>query len=219
MKEKLYSEIDLAQKNHDEALITNSRGRLIEQLKQELARTKKDPNVSKDQIDKLKEELKLTVEMHRNQVHERYKEEFLYKTGGIFQQITSLPNGLKLAVDKVKTNLMERKLAQTTKEKFRKTLKTMGSVGLVAAAPVISVGKLAAHYWPLIIAGVINHQGKYLTYDRANKNLNFDSNKLVEDAGKLVGGGVVSGTVGAVEGVFNGVVDQLKGIFDPGIQK
>lgn len=163
------------------------RGRLINKINEELNAAKKEPDSNQDKIRELEEKLDNLIIIHKNNIDNRYKTEFLDSSGKLFEQVHALPNAVKLNIEKIKTCLIEKKQAKNAKEKIALALETLKTTGKIAAIPFLSLGKTAARYWYLVLGGLMMHNGKYLSYNKEGKTLDFDQDKLLNDLGDNTG--------------------------------
>lgn len=154
--EKIKEELDILIKQGNDQSITNTRGRLIAAYRKEINDLLKKENLTdeeKEKLSSLKVDLTKEVEKHKIQLSARYSSEFLNKKANPSSIVTVLPNAISLAVNKMKTCIDDIKNAKDNKEKANKRVEALKSAGLLAATPVIYLGKFALDQW-YVIAGI-----------------------------------------------------------------
>ena len=151
--EELQKKLKDAEAAQKTAKITSNRGRLINEIRREIARIKENgvtPEEAND-LRKLEELLEENITQHKAQLNERYKEEFVKKSGSILSTITVLPKGVALAISKIKTCIGNIKDAKDNKERTFKIVETLKSAGVLAATPFIFTGKFLIKHWYLVL--------------------------------------------------------------------
>ena len=138
---------------HERETKTAIRGRLIQALKAEI---KKEENSEKKE--KLEVHLKEVLKDQRQDLDERYVNEFIKEKAILGSAITTLPKGVGLAVKKVSNTIEELKEAKTNKEKIFRTIDLIRSLGRTAITPVLYAGKFAIRHWYafLIAIGILD---------------------------------------------------------------
>ncbi len=151
--ETLQEELRNAEENNNSQKITSSRGRLINEIRKEIAKIRKDGTSSEEQeqLRMLEEALEENVERHKEQLSARYKEEFVKKSGSILSTITVLPKGVSLAIQKIKACIGNLKDAKANKDRTFKIVELLKSAGMLAATPFIFTGKFLIKHWYLVI--------------------------------------------------------------------
>lgn len=151
--DRLSEELQTLQDANYISKITAKRGRLIREIKREIAKVKKlekqDENVS-ELLEQLEIRLKSEIENHKNQLDDRYNKEFQDKEATVPAVITVLPKGVGLQVEKVATCIQEMTIAKTNKQKIFAALNVAKSLGMLAATPVIFTAKFIAKHWYMI---------------------------------------------------------------------
>jgi len=138
----------------NEKNVTSIRGRLIEVYKREINKLLKKENLTDDEKEKLnllKNGLTSEVEKHKIQLSSRYKNEFIDKKTKWASILTVLPNAVSIAVNKTKTCIEDLKNAKDNKERMKKRLEVMKSVGLLASTPIVYLGKFALDQWYAVL--------------------------------------------------------------------
>lgn len=169
--EALQEELKKAEEDQNEKKITSQRGRLINEIRKEIAKIRKD-GVSSDeqeQLRKMEETLEENVDKHKEQLGKRYKEEFVKKSGSILSAITVLPKGVSLAIQKIKACIGDLKDAKANKSRTFKIVELLKSAGLLAATPFIFTGKFLIKHWYLVIL--------FITYIFNIPGMLFDAGK------------------------------------------
>ena len=137
------------------ALITAKRGRLIKKIKDEIKKIKQSGELkTQDDIDDLKRLEDLLDEQiyeHKQQLSERYKEEFLDKPATVKAIFTVFPKGLGLQVKKISNCINELKQAKSNKERIFGVVDLAKSIGLLTATPIIFTAKFIVKHWYLLL--------------------------------------------------------------------
>ncbi len=152
--EELKFKLDAAITAKDDKNVSAIRGRLIEAYKKEINVLLEKSDLNEEEIAKLnslKESLQKEIEMHKMHLSARYDNEFINKKAKIGSLFTTLPTAVSIATEKAKLCINEMKEAKDKKEKSIKRIEAMKSVGLLAATPVIYLGKFALDQWYAVL--------------------------------------------------------------------
>ena len=193
--EELKKQLEAVMENGNAKDVTKARGRLISAYKKRVNELLKDNDISpeeKQELETYRAELQEQVYKHKIQLSSRYKSEFIEQKATPTTIFTVLPKSIGLAVKKVKACIDDVKSAKNNKEKRTKIWEVAKNIGLLAATPVIYLGKFALQQWYLVAAAI---GGKYL----------YDHSSLVKKGVDSVTGTIEQGFNNAKESIGNGI--------------
>ena len=151
--DSLSEDLQTAQDANYISKITAKRGRLIREIQREIAKIKKSDRTDAKTIevlDKLETRLRTEIDNHKEQLNDRYRDEFKKQKATVPAILTVLPKGVALQVQKVDTCIREMIAAKTLKQKIAAGVNIAKSLGMVAATPIIFTAKFIARHWYLI---------------------------------------------------------------------
>lgn len=180
--------------------LTAARGRLIRKIESAINKVKSLEKMSQSDHElslKLEDLLREQLKKHKEQIDQRYSDEFLHKKATISTIITSLPKGVALQVRCISTCIDELKEAKTNKERFLGSVELLKSLGMTAATPIIYTVKFMVDHWyivPLVfgyITGKISELNKKRKDGKGSKggskvNANNETIDLVESQDYLI---------------------------------
>ena len=152
--DELKFKLDAAIVAKDNKNISALRGRLIQSYKKDINSLLEKSELNdeeKEKLNSLKESLKKEIEMHKMHLDARYENEFINKKAKIGSLFTTLPTAVSIATEKAKVCIDEMKEAKDKKEKSIKRVEAMKSIGLLAATPVVYLGKFALDQWYAVL--------------------------------------------------------------------
>ena len=152
--EFLSEDLQTAQDANYISKITVKRGRLIREIQREIAKIKKSDRTDAKTIevlDKLETRLRTEIDNHKEQLNDRYRDEFKKQKATVPAILTVLPKGVALQVQKVDTCIRELISAKTLKQRIFAGVNIAKSLGMVAATPIIFTAKFIARHWYLIL--------------------------------------------------------------------
>ena len=200
---ELKSQLQAVIENGNAKDVTKIRGRLINAYKKRLNELLNDNDISEDEKQELetyRAELQEQVYKHKIQLSSRYRSEFIDEKATPSTIFTVLPKSVGIAAKKVKACIDDVKSAKNNKEKRGKIWEVAKSVGLLAATPVIYLGKFALQQWYVFAAAI---GGKYL----------YDNSELFRKGVDSVTGVLEQGFNNAKDSLGNGldsVVENIK---------
>lgn len=146
----LKQELEIELQKGNQKNITTLRGRLINKYKIELKKYYEKADLSTDEQQKLEvlqNELKVLLYKHKLQLDARYREEFIDKKADILSLFTVLPNSIGIAIQKVKNCIDQMNVSNTNRKKNKEVFDVVKSLGVLAATPVLYLGKFALNQW------------------------------------------------------------------------
>ena len=152
--DSLSEDLQIAQDANYISKITAKRGRLIREIQREIAKIKKSDRTDAKTIevlDKLETRLRTEIDNHKEQLNDRYRDEFKKQKATVPAILTVLPKGVVLQVQKVDTCIRELISAKTLKQKIAAGVNIAKSLGMVAATPIIFTAKFIARHWYLVL--------------------------------------------------------------------
>ena len=152
--DKLKIELEAAISSGNAKMITSIRGRLINSYKKEINELLKKESLTdeeKNKLESLRDNLKDQVNKHKVQLSSRYSNEFINKKTEFGTIFTMLPNALSIAINKVKTCISEVKESQNKKEETKNKMEALKSIGMLAATPVVYLGKFVLDKWYAVL--------------------------------------------------------------------
>jgi predicted RNA-binding protein len=194
---ELKSQLQAVIENGNAKDVTKIRGRLINAYKKRLNELLNDNDISEDEKQELetyRAELQEQVYKHKIQLSSRYRSEFIDEKATPSTIFTVLPKSVGIAAKKVKACIDDVKSAKNNKEKRGKIWEVAKSVGLLAATPVIYLGKFALQQWYLFAAAI---GGKYL----------YDNNSLFRKGVDTVTGTIEQGFNSAKDSINSGLTN------------
>ena len=196
---------------HERETKTTIRGRLIQTIKEEI---KKEEN--HDKKEQLEEKLKEVLKDQRQDLDERYKNEFLKEKTILGSALTTLPKGVGLAAKKVVNTIEELKEAKTNKEKIFRTIDLIRSIGRTAITPVLYAGKFAIRHWYafLIALGILDITDTK-AFEKGMELLgkNPDNSKILEILQKVKENSIVSTTRDVTHSVVGKIGEEINNRF------
>ena len=150
----LKNELDTAISSLDAKKVTSLRGRLINAYRKEIKELLKKESLTDDEREKLeslRDNLKEEVNKHKVQLSSRYSKEFVNKKTTFGTIFTMLPNAVSIAINKVKTCISEIKESRNKKEETKNRMEALKSIGLLAATPVVYLGKFVLDKWYAVL--------------------------------------------------------------------
>ena len=164
--------------------ITAKRGRLIREIQREIAKIKKSDRTDAKTIevlDKLETRLRTEIDNHKEQLNDRYRDEFKKQKATVPAILTVLPKGVVLQVQKVDTCIREMIAAKTLKQKIAAGVNIAKSLGMVAATPIIFTAKFIARHWYLVLLLLsLLKAPNFKLNDKKDNDDEFDKNPGVE---------------------------------------
>lgn len=152
--DSLSEDLQTAQDANYISKITAKRGRLIREIQREIAKIKKSDRTDAKTIevlDKLETRLRTEIDNHKEQLNDRYRDEFKKQKATVPAILTVLPKGVALQVQKVDTCIRELISAKTLKQKISAGVNIAKSLGMVTATPIIFTAKFIARHWYLVL--------------------------------------------------------------------
>ena len=116
-----------------------------------------------------KEALNEELIAQRNDLKERYEDEFLDKKGTLTSTVTVLPNAVALSVKKLINTINELQEAKTNRKKIAKVTEAMGDAFRVLGTPVVYLGKFLLNNWYAMY--MIHKSGIKIVPDKENEQL------------------------------------------------
>ena len=129
-------------------------GRLINKLKEEIKRIKKQKDVDAHDLDILEgieNLLDERLEWHKEHLKNRYKNEFLREPATFKAIVTSLPKGIGIQAQRVANCINQIKEAKNNKERIFKILELGKEIGVLALTPVTFTAKFIIKHWYLLL--------------------------------------------------------------------
>ena len=152
--EKEIKKINNLESNGNHKSATRRSGKLIRNVKKEIrnARNKGDLSPEENSIlEQLENILDNQLEWHKNELANRYKNEFSKKPATVKAIITVLPHGVGLQAKRVVNCINQLKEAKTNKEKVFKIIEIGKEIGLLALTPAIFTVKFIVKHWYLLL--------------------------------------------------------------------
>ena len=113
-----------------------------------------------DKLIELRELYGEELKRHKENIKDRYNNEFVHRKTKLFSMFTMLPKAVGLAVDKVKTCIDEKKEAKENLAKQEGNKKIFKALGQVVATPFIFTGKWVIDHWYLLLLLLLGKKGK-----------------------------------------------------------
>ena len=151
---RLKSDIEAAEKERKDSVISSKRGRLIRLIKEEIKKIKSMEELStedQESLDNLQKMLETELGNHKDHLKLTYKEDFLAERATVPAIFTVLPKGVGIQFKRVLNCIDELKEAKTNKEKIFGVVDVGKQIGLLAATPVIFTAKFIARHWYLLL--------------------------------------------------------------------
>ena len=182
--DSLSEDLQIAQDANYISKITAKRGRLIREIQREIAKIKKSDITDAKTIevlDKLETRLRTEIDNHKEQLNDRYRDEFKKQKATVPAILTVLPKGVALQVQKVDTCIRELISAKTLKQKIAAGVNIAKSLGMVAATPIIFTAKFIARHWYLVLLLLsLLKAPNFKLNDKKDNNDEFDKDPGVE---------------------------------------
>ena len=182
--DSLSEDLQIAQDANYISKITAKRGRLIREIQREIAKIKKSDRTDAKTIevlDKLETRLRTEIDNHKEQLNDRYRDEFKKQKATVPAILTVLPKGVALQVQKVDTCIRELISAKTLKQKIAAGVNIAKSLGMVAATPIIFTAKFIARHWYLVLLLLsLLKAPNFKLNDKKDNNDEFDKDPGVE---------------------------------------